>query len=66
MNRVKSLTVDCRTGSRCSGEMVTELLILPDGRILAHNLTQPMAAVLRKLGLEKDRIASPTQASRLS
>lgn len=58
MNRSKSLTVGCRAGGRRSGEMVTEFLILPDGRILAHSLTQPMATVLRKLNLEGDQIAS--------
>ena len=30
----------------------TDLLLLRDGRILAHNLTPTMAAVLRKLGPE--------------
>lgn len=54
----KSFTVGCRAGGRRSDKMVTELLILPDGRILAHNLTQPMATLLRKLNPEDDQIAS--------
>jgi hypothetical protein len=29
--------------------LTTELLILPDGRILAHNLVQEMAAILSEL-----------------
>ena len=30
-------------------ESVSELLILPDGRILVHNLTQPFAELLHEL-----------------
>lgn len=29
--------------------LTSELLILPDGSILVHNLTQPMADILREL-----------------
>jgi hypothetical protein len=32
-----------------SPESHSELLLLPDGRILVHNLTQAMAEVLREL-----------------
>jgi len=31
------------------GNAVSEFLILPDGRILAHNLTRPFAELLHKL-----------------
>jgi hypothetical protein len=36
----------------------SELLILPDGRILVQNLTQPMAELLRGLN-PKDKTISP-------
>ncbi len=35
-------------------ELITELLILPDGRILVQNLTRPMAKLLNRLN-PKDR-----------
>lgn len=35
----------------------TELLILPDGRILVQNLTQPMAELLRQLNPHDQQIA---------
>jgi hypothetical protein len=37
-------------------ESHSELLILADGRILVHNLTQTMAAVLRELNPGDDAI----------
>ena len=39
-------------------EQSSELLILPDGRILAHNLTPVMASVLTLLNPEDDTIKS--------
>jgi len=36
----------------------TELLILPDGRILVHNLTRPVAELLRELNPGCEQIAS--------
>jgi hypothetical protein len=51
--------------------LCAELLILPDGRILVHNLTQPIAELLRKLN-PRDKAIAPRakinvgQASRLS
>ncbi len=36
----------------------SELLILPDGRILVQNLTQPMAELLRELN-PKDKSIAP-------
>ena len=35
----------------------TELLILPDGRILVHNLTQPFAELLRELCPDDEQIS---------
>ena len=35
----------------------TELLLLPDGRILVHNLTPAMAALLNELNLADNEIA---------
>lgn len=37
---------------------MSELLILPDGRILVHNLTQPFAELLHKLNPTDEQLAS--------
>ena len=37
--------------------LTTELLILPDGRILVHNLTQPFADLLKELNPGDEQIA---------
>jgi hypothetical protein len=42
---------------RSNMDSVTELLLLPDGRILVHNLTPAMAALLREFDLEDNEIA---------
>lgn len=42
---------------------LSELLILPDGQILVHNLTQPMAELLSKLN-PLDRQIAPRALSR--
>ena len=42
-------------------ELTAELLILPDGRILVQNLTQPMAEILRKLN-PRDQAIAPRAA----
>jgi hypothetical protein len=50
-----------RTKKNCesSGEsQVSELLILPDGRILVHNLTQPFAELLHELNPDAEQISS--------
>jgi len=39
-------------------EQVSELLILPDGRILVHNLTQPFADLLHELNPNAEQISS--------
>ena len=52
-----------------ANELNTELLILPDGRILVQNLTQPMAEILRQLNPRDEQIAprvSPRHASPLT
>lgn len=38
--------------------LLSELLILPDGRILVHNLTQPVAELLRELNPACNQIAA--------
>ena len=44
---------------RTSGEArVNELLILPDGRILVHNLTQPFAELLHELNPDAEQISA--------
>ena len=40
--------------------LTTELLLLPDGRILVHNLTQPFAELLAQLNPNCEQIASRT------
>jgi hypothetical protein len=42
-------------------ELSAELLILPDGRVLVQNLTQPMADILRKLN-PRDQAIAPRAA----
>jgi len=37
-------------------ELISELLIMPDGKIYAHNLTREMAAVLSELNPEDETI----------
>jgi hypothetical protein len=37
---------------------VSELLILPDGQILVHNLTPAFAGLLRKLNPDNEQISS--------
>ena len=47
------------TNRRASGEdQESELLILPDGRILVHNLTQPFAELLHELNPHAEQISS--------
>ena len=41
--------------------LTSELLILPDGRILVHNLTPVFAQVLRTLNPDDDQIRPRTQ-----
>jgi hypothetical protein len=38
--------------------LTTELLILPDGQILVHNLTQPFAELLHELNPDCEQITS--------
>jgi hypothetical protein len=38
--------------------LTTELLILPDGQILVHNLTQPFAELLSELNPNCEQISS--------
>jgi hypothetical protein len=48
-----------KKGSASPGnEQVSELLILPDGRILVHNLTQTFAELLHELNSGDEQIAS--------
>ena len=43
-------------------ELHSELLLLPDGRILVHNLTQTMAVILRELNSCEDIIRPRAEA----
>jgi hypothetical protein len=38
--------------------LATEVLILPDGRILVHNLTRPFAELLHELNPDNEQISS--------
>ncbi len=49
--------------TRLDGELSSELLILPDGKILVHNLTQPMAALLRELSPDDGQIVTRVRQS---
>jgi hypothetical protein len=70
MKRAKSNYAATRDDRQSSGE----LLILPDGRILAHNVTPPLAKLLveldpadealrRRAGLPVSSPASPSDSS---
>ena len=43
---------------------IAELLILPDGRILAHNITPEMAALLSELDPKNTAMKRRTQSAR--
>jgi hypothetical protein len=40
----------------------TELLLLPDGRVLVHNLTAALAAVLNELSPDDERLSVRARA----
>ncbi len=44
--------------SRVKPPLTTELLILPDGRILVHSLTQPFVELLAELNPRCEQITS--------
>jgi hypothetical protein len=46
---------DCASPGK---DQVSELLILPDGQILVHNLTPAFAGLLRKLNPDNEQISS--------
>ena len=46
---------------KSKNKLCTELLILPDGRIMVHNLTRPVAELLRELNPGCEQIASRTK-----
>jgi hypothetical protein len=43
---------------KAKNELCAELLILPDGRILVHNLTRPVAELLHELNPGCEQITS--------
>ena len=48
-----------KKGSASPGkDQVSELLILPDGQILVHNLTPAFAGLLRELNPDDEQISS--------
>ncbi len=49
-----------KTAKSSNETLTTELLILPDGQILVHNLTQPFAELLRELNPKDEQISSRT------
>jgi len=44
-------------------KLVSEVLILPDGRVFVQNLTKPMAALLLQLNPEEPAIRARVQAA---
>jgi len=42
-------------------DLVTELLLLPDGRVLVQNLTPAFAALLRELNPDDEQLAPRTR-----
>jgi hypothetical protein len=60
-----------KSKARKLNPLTSELLLLPDGRILVHNLTRPFAELLRELNPNDGQISSRVetnagQAPRLS
>ncbi len=49
-----------QTEDQRSSDLVSELMILPDGRVLVHNLTPTFAALLSELNPNCEQIASRT------
>jgi hypothetical protein len=50
-----------RQHAEMNPELTTELLIMPDGRILVHNLTRPFAELLHELNPDAEQIAARVQ-----
>jgi len=48
-------TKNCEPSGRC---LMSELLILPDGRLLVHNMTPVFARLLSRLNPESEEIMS--------
>jgi hypothetical protein len=50
----------CRTetSEKIESALTTELLILPEGQILVHNLTQPFAELLSELNPNCEQISA--------
>ena len=53
MKRRVEPSLNCQSNS-----LMSELLIMPDGRVLVQNLTQPMAELLRELNPHDKTIAA--------
>ena len=47
-----------KPAQKSSAPLTSELLLLPDGRILAHNLTPAFAGLLRELNPGDEQISS--------
>jgi len=62
---VSGLSETGRAGDRRDGALTSDILLLPDGRILVHHLTRPMAALLRRLDPEDKQISQRIRRSRI-
>jgi hypothetical protein len=62
---MRSKTIQVFRTGRCA-ESTSELLILPDGRILVHNLTPTFAALLRALNPDDGQIRPRADGSEVS
>ena len=49
---------------KMSAVLCSDMLLLPDGRILVQNLTQPMAKLLHSLNPNDDTIAARVRKKR--
>ncbi len=69
MNPAKAIiakSANKREAARPHGALTTDLLILEDGTILAHNLTPALAKVLRKVSLCDLHLQLEKSAKRLA
>jgi hypothetical protein len=59
--RMKASNTKQQTGNRAT--LTSEVLILPDGQVLAHNLTPTLATLLQELNPEDPQLTSRSQKS---
>jgi hypothetical protein len=52
-----------KSDQTAEGAETSELLLLPDGRVFAHNITTAMAAVLYELNCQDEQLSPRSRAA---